>query len=173
MELGDPTADQRAERGRLDVALDRLNDDLAELVEAVESGGFEQLDAAAKLALWHRFETFRNRLPLIDHALVADAEATDLPGTYCFSSLTRFLVRVLQLSPGEAAARVRAAAAVGPPPSRALTTEAPAPLPPLALPTTTTVTPRTTAPAPQAPAAGVAGAGPARPAPRSARPATR
>ncbi len=114
MELGDPAADQRTERGRLDVVLDRLNDDLAELVEAVESGGLEQLDAAAKVALWHRFETFRNRLPLVDHALVADAEATDLAGTYCFSSLTRFLVRVLQLSPGEAASRVRAAAAVGP-----------------------------------------------------------
>ena len=64
--------------------------------------------------MWQRFETSRNRLPLIDHALVADAEATDLAGTYCFSSLTRFLVRVLQLSPGEAASRVRAAAAVGP-----------------------------------------------------------
>jgi hypothetical protein len=114
MEIGDPAADQRTERGRLDVVLDRLDDDLAELVEAVEAGGLEQLDAAAKVALWHRFETFRNRLPLVDHALVADAEATDLPGTYCFSSLTRFLVRVLQLSPGEAASRVRAAAAVGP-----------------------------------------------------------
>ena len=49
--------------------------------------------------MWQRFETFRNRLPLIDHSLIADAEATDLPGTYCFSTLTRFLVRVLQLSP--------------------------------------------------------------------------
>ena len=66
------------------------------------------------MALWQRFETFRNRLPVIDHSLIADAEATDLPGTYCFSTLTRFLVRVLQLSPGEAASRVRAAAAVGP-----------------------------------------------------------
>jgi Domain of unknown function (DUF222) len=114
MELGDPAADQRTERGRLDVVLDRLNDDLAELVEAVETGGLDQLTAAQKVAVWHRFETVRNRLPLVDHALVADAEATDLAGTYCFSSLTRFLVRVLQLSPGEAAARVRAAAAVGP-----------------------------------------------------------
>ena len=114
MELGDPAADQRTERGRLDVVLDRLNDDFAELLEAVEAGGLEQLDAAAKVALWHRVETFRNRLPLVDHALIADAEATDLAGTYCFSSLTRFLVRVLQLSPGEAASRVRAAAAVGP-----------------------------------------------------------
>ena len=67
-----------------------------------------------KVAVWQRFETFRNRLPLIDHTLIADAEATDLPETYCSSTLIRFLVQVLQLSPGEAASRVRAAAAVGP-----------------------------------------------------------
>ena len=45
--------------------------------------------------------------------LIADAEASDLPREYCSSTMIQFLVRVLQLSPGEAAARVRAAAAVG------------------------------------------------------------
>jgi hypothetical protein len=64
--------------------------------------------------VWQRFETFRNRLPQVDHHLIADAEATDLAETYCSATLTRFLVQVLQLSPGEAASRVRAAAAVGP-----------------------------------------------------------
>ena len=67
-----------------------------------------------KVVLWQRFETFRNRLPLVDHHLIADAEATDLAETYCSATLIRFLVQVLQLSPGEAASRVRAAAAVGP-----------------------------------------------------------
>ena len=66
-------------------------------------------------AWWQRFETFRNRLPLIDHSLVADSEATDLAGECSsFSNLTRFLMRSSQLSPSEAASRVRAAAAVGP-----------------------------------------------------------
>ena len=63
--------------------------------------------------MWQRFETLRNRQPLIDHQLIADAEATDLPREYCSSTMIQFLVRVLQLSPGDAAARVRAAAAVG------------------------------------------------------------
>ena len=45
--------------------------------------------------------------------MIADAEASDLPREYCSSTMIQFLVRVLQLSPGEAAARVRAAAAVG------------------------------------------------------------
>jgi hypothetical protein len=66
------------------------------------------------VVVWQRFETFRNRLPLVDHSLIADAEATDLPETYCSSTVMRFLVQVMQLSPGEAASRVRAAAAVGP-----------------------------------------------------------
>jgi hypothetical protein len=65
----------------------------------IEAGGLDQLDATEKVALWRRFETFRNRLPLIDHSLIADAEATDLPATSCSSSLTGFLVQVLQLSP--------------------------------------------------------------------------
>ena len=46
--------------------------------------------------------------------MIADAEAHHLSEEYCSSTITQFLIRVLQLSPGEAASRVRAAAAVGP-----------------------------------------------------------
>ena len=67
MELGDQTAAERTERSRLDVILDKLNDVYGEVLEAVEGGGLEQLDAAEKISWWQRFETFRNRLPLIDH----------------------------------------------------------------------------------------------------------
>ena len=114
MELGDPPAAEREQRSVLAVALDTLETALTEVIEKIEAGGLDQLTADQKVAVWRRFETFRNRLPLIDHSLIADAEATDLPATSCSSSLTRFLVQVLQLSPGEAASRVRAAAAVGP-----------------------------------------------------------
>ena len=114
MQLGDPTA-APSQRGRLDVVLDKLNANLTELIEAVDCGGLDQLDAAQKLPVWwQRFEAFRNKLPLIDHTLIADAQASDLAGSYGFSSLTRFVTRIVQLSHGEAAARVRAAAAVGP-----------------------------------------------------------
>jgi hypothetical protein len=109
-----PNSRAFAQRGRLDVVLDKLNANLTELIEAVECGGLDQLDAAQKLAWWQRFEAFRNKLPLIDHSLIADAEASDLAGSYGFSSLTRFVTRILQPSHGEAAARVSAAAAVGP-----------------------------------------------------------
>jgi hypothetical protein len=95
MELGDPTTDRRPQRSRVDVALDAFETALNGLIGTVEAGGLDQLTANQKVAVWQRFETFRNRLPLIDHSLIADAEATDLAGT-------------------EAASRVRAAAAVGP-----------------------------------------------------------
>lgn len=114
MQLGDPSAAERAERDRLDVILDQLNYDISELVEAVDAGALDQLDVAEKVAFWQRFESLRNRLPLVDHGLIAHAEATDLAKTYCSSTMTQFLVRVLQISHGEAASRVRAAAAVGP-----------------------------------------------------------
>ena len=114
MKLGDPTTAEREQRSVLDVALDTLEATLTEVIEKIETGGLDQLTAEQKISWWRRFETFRNRLPLIDHSLIADAEATDLPATSCSSSLSGFLVQVLQLSPGEAASRVRAAAAIGP-----------------------------------------------------------
>jgi Domain of unknown function (DUF222)/HNH endonuclease len=113
MELGDPPA-KCAERSPLDAALDEAQQALLKMIDILEAGGLDQLDAAQKVAFWQRFEIFRNRLPLVDHRLITDAEASDLPGSYCFSTMARFLVRVLQLSHGEAASRVRAAATLGP-----------------------------------------------------------
>ena len=111
MQLGDSLATTREPRSRLDEALDTFENSLAELITTVETGGLDQLSAEEKVAVWQRFETLRNRQPLIDHRLIADAEAHHLSEEYCSSTMTQFLIRVLQLSPGEAAARVRAAAA--------------------------------------------------------------
>jgi hypothetical protein len=98
----------------LDAALDEAQQALSKMIDILEAGGLDRLDAAQKVAFWQRFEIFRNRLPLVDHRLITDAEASDLPGSYCFSTMARFLVRVLQLSHGEAASRVRAAATLAP-----------------------------------------------------------
>ena len=113
MQLGDSPATTREPRSRLDEALDTFENSLAELITTVETGGLDHLSAEEKVAVWQRFETIRNRQPLIDHRLIADAEASHLSEEYCSSTMTQFLIRVLQLSPGDAATRVRAAAAVG------------------------------------------------------------
>jgi hypothetical protein len=110
MELGDSTTAERDQRSPLDEALDRFDVALRDLISTVEAGGFDRLQAV----LWQRFERIRNKLPLVDHRLITDADAADLAREYCSATMTQFLVRVLQLSNGEAAARVRAAAAVGP-----------------------------------------------------------
>ena len=114
MQLGDPSATTREPRSRLDEALDTFENSLAELITTVDTGGLDHLSAEEKVAVWQRFETIRNRQPLIDHRLIADAEANHLSEEYCSSTMTQFLIRVLQLSPGDAATRIRAAAAVGP-----------------------------------------------------------
>ena len=41
---------------------------LTDLIDTVETGGLDHLSADEKVAVWQRFETLRNRLPLIDHA---------------------------------------------------------------------------------------------------------
>jgi hypothetical protein len=111
MELGEPPATLGS---RLDEALDTFDAALTDLISTVESGGLDQLSAEEKVTVWQRFETLRNRQPLIDHRLIADAETHHLSEEYCSASITQFLIRVLQLSPGEAATRIRAANAVGP-----------------------------------------------------------
>ncbi|HEY6809818.1 MAG TPA: DUF222 domain-containing protein [Propionibacteriaceae bacterium] len=111
MQLGEPAGD---EHSPLDKALDHFDAALTDLIRTIETGGLDHLEGAEKVAVWQRFERIRNRLPLIDHRLIADAEASDLPRQYCSSTINQFLVRVLQLSPGEAASRVQAATALGP-----------------------------------------------------------
>ena len=114
MELGDSTTAEPGQRSVVDEALDTFDAALTDLISTVETGGFDQLHADQQVAVWQRFERLRNKLPLVDHQLITHADTADLPREYCSATMTQFLVRVLQLTPGEAAARVRAAAAVGP-----------------------------------------------------------
>ena len=86
MELGDPTPTGRAERCDLDAILDTLHNDFTELLDKLEGDALQHLNTAEKISFWESFEVFGNRLPLIDHQLIADAQATDLAGEYCFSS---------------------------------------------------------------------------------------
>jgi hypothetical protein len=114
MQLGDSAMEERDQRSPMEKALDTLDAAVTDLIDTAEIGGLDHLEADEQVALWQRFEHIRNKLPLVDHRLIANADAADLAREYCSATMTQFLVRVLQLSHGEAAARVRAAAAVGP-----------------------------------------------------------
>jgi hypothetical protein len=114
MQLGDCIPDEREQRSPMEMALDTFDAALTDLINTAENSGLDQLENHEQVAVWQRFERLRNKLPLVDHRLITHADAADLPQEYCSATMTQFLIRVLQLPHGEAAARVRAAAAVEP-----------------------------------------------------------
>src|SRR4051794_8384811 len=66
MQLGDQTTALREQRTAMEVALDTFDTAINGLISAVEFGGLDQLEAGEKVAVWQRFETLRNKLPLVD-----------------------------------------------------------------------------------------------------------
>ncbi len=67
-------------------ALDALNVSLDHLVKLVEDGGLETFDDTQLVGFVQGFERLRNRLPLIDHQTVRDAQRRNLPDVLCQSS---------------------------------------------------------------------------------------
>lgn len=97
----------------VDAALAVLSTALDGVVRAVESGGLDYLDADAFLGFLQAFEGVRNRMALVDHRTVRDAEERDLAGTTCQGRLSRLLVQALRISAAEAHRRIRAAEQLG------------------------------------------------------------
>lgn len=95
------------------VCLAAMATELEALTGEVESGGLDHLDDGELLRFWQEFEGLRNRLPMVEHRLVLEAGARDLPGRFCQSSVARLMAQTLRLSAGEAARRVRAADQLG------------------------------------------------------------
>jgi hypothetical protein len=98
--------------GAVDAALGTFVEGLEGLVKLVEDGGLEALDDAQFMGFLQGFERARNRLSLVDHQGVKDAQRRGLPEVLCQGSLTRTLAATLRISVGEAARRVRAAEAL-------------------------------------------------------------
>ena len=86
--------------------------ELDSLVKFVEDGGLESLDNAGLVGFLQGFERARNRLALVDHQNVKDAQRRDLAKELGQSSLVRAFAATLRLSIGEAGRRVRAADAL-------------------------------------------------------------
>lgn len=110
MDLG---GDQPACDTPVDHALDEFLTGLDHLVKAVEDGGLDYFDDPQLLEFLQAFERGRNRIALVDHRAVADAERRHLPDRYLHKNVKSLLAATLRLSPAEAGRRVRAANAVG------------------------------------------------------------
>ncbi|SDR69398.1 HNH endonuclease [Friedmanniella luteola] len=93
--------------------LTALADALTLLVDEVEAGGLDHLDATGLVGFLQDLEAVRNRLPLVDHRALRDAAQRDVAGTLGQGRLTRLLTQALRISPGEAHRRVRASEQVG------------------------------------------------------------
>ena len=94
-------------------AMDGFATSFGHLVKVVDDGGLEDLDAPGLVGFLQMFETVRNAMPVIDHAVIRTATERDVPHTLCQSSMRRVLTQALRLSQPEAGRRVRAAEQLG------------------------------------------------------------
>ena len=99
---------------------------LAAVVDALVELDLSQLDRDELLELVRGLETQRRRLPVVDHALVAELDQRGVAGELAARDTKALLRDVARLSPREAKARYRAAIDLGP--RRGLTGEMLAPL---------------------------------------------
>ena len=97
----------------LENAADQYATVLKHLVKVLTDPSLSTLDQDRFIGVMQNLEQTRNQIPLIDHALIGEAESRNLPEALTQPSMIRVLMSVLRLSPGEASRRVRAAAAVG------------------------------------------------------------
>ena len=63
----------------LDAALEVLDSALSDLLAAVAAGELAGVEDAALVGVLNRFERFRNRLSVMDHGLVGEVVARELP----------------------------------------------------------------------------------------------
>ena len=97
----------------VDHAFDQLSTSLDHLVKVVEDGGLDHYDDDQLLGFHQAYETFRARLPVVEHRVILEEVRRDLPDRRLQPNLVQLLTHTLRLSVADASRRVRAAEAVG------------------------------------------------------------
>lgn len=83
------------------------------LITLVENGAVRDLGARSLVATLQALETVRNKLPVVDSALIQFGTEQDIPKLLTQRSMTQVLTGALRLSPAAAHRRVRAAEQLG------------------------------------------------------------
>src|SRR6478609_9730354 len=104
---------QTDDREPVEETMEELSTVFDRLVKQVENGGLDGFTGDRRVRFAQEWERFRNTMPLVDHAIIGDGIAHDLPGELCQSSMTRVLTQALRISAGEASRRVQAAEQLG------------------------------------------------------------
>jgi hypothetical protein len=107
MQLGDSSTDERDQRSPLDEALNDAQQALTTMISLLEAGNLDQLSNEQTISWWQRFETFRNKLPLIDHGLIAHGEASDLRDGVVSTEKVQIVERAMHKLTGPASAPQR------------------------------------------------------------------
>jgi hypothetical protein len=89
MDSGDSNATQVTEPSPVALALDALATDLDHLIKLVEDGSLDGYDNLGLIGFAQSFERFRNRLSLIDHRFIGDAQRRNLADDLSQRSLNR------------------------------------------------------------------------------------
>ena len=105
-----------------DILLQRLTSVLNDM----QAAGLSTLSGQQELDVIRELETQKNRIPTVEHRLIADLDTRGTAHEYACRSTAVLLGQLLRINPPEAGARVKAAANLGP--RRGLTGEV---LPPL------------------------------------------
>ena len=93
----------------LRAAVDALGTAAEHLIKLVGDGALGDLGAFGLVETMQAFETVRNKLPVVDRAIIQYGTEQGVPATLSERSMTQVLMNGLRLSVGEAARRVRAA----------------------------------------------------------------
>jgi hypothetical protein len=85
----------------------------AQIVKLVEDGSLAGYDDHQLVEFMQGLERETNMVAVLQHLIIAECQARDLPGKLTQSSMTRVLTQALRISVGEASRRVQAAEQVG------------------------------------------------------------
>ena len=100
---GDPAAPV------LQAAVDSLDVAVEHLIKLVDDGALIDLGAFGLVDILQALERVRNKLPVVDRAMIQYGTEQGVPAVLCERTMTRVLTNGLKISVGEASQRVRAA----------------------------------------------------------------
>ncbi|MDQ2749495.1 MAG: HNH endonuclease [Actinomycetota bacterium] len=97
-------------RSSWDTALAQLE----KLLDDMQTLALHTLPNEAELDVLHRLETQKNRIPAVEHRLIADVDARGIAHEHGCRSTSVLLAQLLRINPPEAGARLKAATDLGP-----------------------------------------------------------